>query len=123
MWKCWINYHSSYIFNAVFFTVPKTFGAFYQFHDFYNNNDNNSHTFQFKISLKIFKMSYHLSKKGRQWPMTWREQEHWEKQTFRNSPVQRLKPAKPYSGLWNPPIFQSKWPITAGAVLESLEKY
>ncbi len=34
-----------------------------------------SHTFLYKIVLKIFKVSGHLSKKIGQWPMTWREQE------------------------------------------------
>ncbi len=38
-------------------------------------------------------------------------------QAFRNSSGQ--KPAKPYSGLLNPPIHQSEWPIRARS-LESL---
>ncbi len=35
-----------------------------------------SHTFQYKIVLKIFNMSAHLSQKIRQWPMDLREPEH-----------------------------------------------
>ncbi len=35
-----------------------------------------SHTFQYKIVLKIFKSSNHLSKQSDNMPMAWREPEH-----------------------------------------------